>query len=99
MSPCYIFSTAQNNVLAISIFLSFAIQQNWSNLNTIFLDDPVQNLDDINVHSFVDILRSIISQTDKQIFISTHDERVFNFMLKKLRGKLQYFNFKGYGIY
>ena len=82
-SPSYIFSSAQNNVLALSIFLSFAIKQKWSKLDTIFLDDPIQNMDDINIHSFVDLIRSIQKQTDKQFFISTHDERIYNFMLNK----------------
>ena len=56
-NPSFIFSQAQNNVLAVSIFLSFALQQKWSNLDFICMDDPIQNMDDINIHNFTDIIR------------------------------------------
>jgi uncharacterized protein (UPF0212 family) len=97
MSPAYSFSSAQNNVLAISIFLSFALTQSWSNLNCIFMDDPIQNMDDININNFVDILRNIIKKTNKQIFISTHDERIYNFIRNKFKSKIQTFEFEDYG--
>ena len=98
-SPSYIFSSAQNNVLALSIFLSFAIKQQWSELDAIFLDDPIQNMDDINIHSFVDLVRSIEKQTDKQFFISTHDERIYQFMLNKFGEENVYkFTYEDYGV-
>jgi ABC-type lipoprotein export system ATPase subunit len=98
-SPSYIFSTAQNNILALSIFLSFAIKQKWSLLDSIFLDDPIQNMDDINVHSFVDLLRVIQRKTDKQIFISTHDEKIYKFMLNKFgESNVHSFELKDYGV-
>ena len=97
-SPSYIFSSAQNNVLALSIFLSFAVKQQWSKLDAIFLDDPIQNMDDINIHSFVDLIRSIEKKTDKQFFISTHDERIYNFMLNKFgKDNVHSFKLKDYG--
>jgi DNA repair exonuclease SbcCD ATPase subunit len=98
-SPSYIFSTAQNNILALSIFLSFAIKQKWSLLDSIFLDDPIQNMDDINVHSFVDLLRLVQSKTNKQIFISTHDEKIYKFMLNKFgEDNVHSFKLKDYGV-
>ena len=97
MNPTYTFSSSQTNVVAISIFLGIALRQQWSAFNALFLDDPIQNMDDINVHSFVDIIRSVIRDTDKQFFISTHDERVFNFMKRKFRESAQVFHFTGYG--
>lgn len=98
-SPSYIFSSAQNNVLALSIFLSFAIKQQWSNLDSIFLDDPIQNMDDINIHSFVDLVRSIQKQTNKQFFISTHDDRIYNFMLNKFgKNNVHTFEYQDYGV-
>ncbi len=59
VSPAYIFSSAQNNVLAIAIFLSFALDSKWSKLETIFLDDPIQNMDDINIYAFTDLIKKI----------------------------------------
>ncbi|OCB00424.1 AAA family ATPase [Clostridium beijerinckii] len=97
LNPAYSFSSAQNNVLAVSIFLSFALTQSWSNLDCIFMDDPIQNMDDININNFVDIIRNVVKSTNKQIFISTHDVRIFEFMKNKFGDNVQVFNFIDYG--
>ncbi|WP_408955417.1 AAA family ATPase [Natroniella sp. ANB-PHB2] len=98
-NPSYIYSSAQVNVIVLSLFLSFALQQNWSKLDAIFMDDPVQNMDDINIFCLIDVLRNIVLKESnaKQIFISTHDRKLFNFMKKKFR-MLNVFvlEFKGY---
>lgn len=99
INPAYSFSSAQNNVLAVSIFLSFALAQKWSNLDCIFMDDPIQNMDDININNFVDIIRNVVRTTNKQFFISTHDIRIFEFMKNKFGNNTQLFNFIDYGIY
>ncbi|CAM4343492.1 exonuclease SbcC [Paenibacillus endophyticus] len=70
------FSSAQSNVLAICIFLALGLSQEWTPLRTIGIDDPFQNLDDINVFSFLDVLSQIL--LDKQVIISTHDDKFAN---------------------
>lgn len=94
INPAYIFSSTQINIISVSVFLGISIKQNCTNLDLILLDDPVQNMDDMNVLSFIDVLRSCIDQKvlDKQIIISTHDERVSNLFIKKFR----FFNTKIY---
>lgn len=67
------FSSAQSNVLAVCIFLALGLSQEWTPLQTIGIDDPFQNLDDINVFSFLDVLSQIL--LDKQVIISTHDDK------------------------
>jgi exonuclease SbcC len=47
----------------------------------IFIDDPVQTMDDINLSSFIDVLRKEFS--DKQIFLSTHEEDKKNYIAYK----------------
>lgn len=97
-NPAYLFSSAQNNLLALSIFLSFSCQEKWSKLDSIFLDDPIQCLDDINIYSFIDILISISKKANKQIFISTHDENIKNLLEKKIgKNKLQIIELDNYG--
>lgn len=84
--PKFFLSTAQANVLALSIFLSLASQQNWSKLNTILLDDPVQHLDDLDAVAFLDNLRSMALGNlgpKKQIIISTCDKNLYLLMIKK----------------
>lgn len=100
MNPSFTYSSAQINLIALSFFLSFAVQQRWSNLECMFMDDPIQNMDDINIFGFVDLIRALClnGHVHKQIFISTHDRKFVNFMLKKFR-MLRVFliDYKGYG--
>ena len=90
INPAYIFSSAQTNALALSIFLGMAFSQKCTTLNTIFMDDPIQNMDDFNVFAFIDILRSAFSEgisakLKKQLVLSSHDEMVYRLLAKKFR--------------
>ncbi|MDQ6481834.1 AAA family ATPase [Dyadobacter sp. LHD-138] len=80
--PNLYFSTAQVNILSLSIFLASAL--NASNYDCIFIDDPIQSMDSVNILSTIDLLRSIILNYDKQIILSTHDENFFNLLQKKM---------------
>lgn len=78
------FSAAQSTVLAMSIFLALNVSQNWSELNILGIDDPFQNLDDINLYSFIDVLSHLVIEEEKQIFISTHHEDFYKLIASKL---------------
>nr|WP_236588345.1 hypothetical protein [Tumebacillus amylolyticus] len=99
-NPAYIFSAAQINSIALAVFLAMSIQQQWSPLKLMALDDPVQSMDELNVLGLVDFIRVLSNQSghDKQIIISTHDATFYRIMLKKFRyqhvGVIEY---EGYG--
>lgn len=80
--PLIVFSAAQANIVVLSAFLALG----WSSLNSslpfVLLDDPLQSLDDVNVLGFADLLRQL--RDDKQIIISTHDERFARLIERKL---------------
>ncbi len=78
-------SAAQSTILAMSIFLALNKSQNWSKLNVIGIDDPFQNLDDINVYSFIDVLSNLVSVEDRQILISTHDSDFARLTVRKMK--------------
>lgn len=80
--PNLYFSTAQINILSLSIFLASAL--NSKEYDCILIDDPIQSLDSINVLSTIDLFRSIIVNQDKQIILSTHDENFHNLLKKKI---------------
>jgi len=80
--PNLYFSTAQINVLSLSIFLASAL--NSDEYDCIFIDDPIQSMDSINLLSTIDLLRGIIVNENKQIILSTHDENFFNLLKKKI---------------
>lgn len=65
------------------------------------MDDPVQSMDDINIFSFVDVLRGmLLNSTSKwQLFLSTHDRKIFSFLKKKFRiFNLLVLDFRSYGM-
>lgn len=86
--PRFFLSSAQANVLALSIFLSLSGKQNWSKLETILLDDPVQHLDDLDAVAFLDNLRTMALGgfgPQKQIIVSTCDKNLYLLMIRKFR--------------
>gem|GEM_PF-1561639 len=88
VNPAFIFSKAQVNIVAISIFLSMALRQQCTKLNTILLDDPMQSMDDLNIISFIDVMRSCSmerGELNKQLVLSTHDDKFYRLLLKKFR--------------
>jgi DNA repair protein SbcC/Rad50 len=92
-SPKNILSSGQLNVLAISIFLAMNDSQKIHELNFIAIDDPIQNMDDINQFSICDVLGTI----EKQLLFSTHDFEFLKLFIKKNEHKknsIQVYNFK-----
>ncbi|WP_335869193.1 AAA family ATPase [Bacillus sp. 2205SS5-2] len=93
------FSAAQLNILALSIFLGLGLTQRYSSLNQLFLDDPIQSMDDVNILALIDVIRAIMDSryNDKHIVISTHNEDFAQLVSIKMRnrGVVQY-NITGY---
>ncbi len=85
--PNLYFSTAQLNILSLSIFLAKALNARDNKgqpINCIFIDDPIQSMDSINILSTIDLLRSLVVNQEKQILLSTHDENFHNLLKKKM---------------
>lgn len=72
-------SSGQLNVLALSIFLAMSENQKINDLELIAIDDPIQNMDDVNQFSVCDILGNL----KKQLIFSTHDIEFVKLFLKK----------------
>ncbi len=87
ITPSLYFSTAQLNILSMSIFLAKAlhVKDNEGNsIDCIFIDDPIQSMDSINILSTIDLLRSIVVNLNKQIILSTHDDNFQSLLKKKM---------------
>jgi ABC-type lipoprotein export system ATPase subunit len=75
-------SAGQRSALAISVF--------WT-LNTAFpsipdiilMDEPVQNIDELNILNFLDGLRWFVETTNKQVFLTTASQRIQALARKK----------------
>lgn len=84
--PNLYFSTAQMNILSFCIFLAkalFAKDDQGRDMDCIFIDDPIQALDDINILSIIDLLRNVAFSMNKQIVLTTHDRNFFELLQKK----------------
>lgn len=77
----YTLSAGQLSATVISLMLVLNKVFDQSKLGTIFIDDPLQTLDEINSHSLVELLKYNFSQ--QQILLSTHEDRYSQFMQYK----------------
>jgi DNA repair exonuclease SbcCD ATPase subunit len=73
ISPSAFFSDAQMNSLAITVFLAGTLRQRWSGFNTILIDDPIQQMDEMNVCAFLDLIRGLSRQRQFIIFTCSRD--------------------------
>lgn len=87
ISPSLYFSSAQLNILSLSIFLARAlhVEHKGKPVSTILIDDPIQSMDSINVLATIDLLRNISIKFDKQIILSTHDENFHELLKLKIQ--------------
>ena len=95
ISPSLYYSTAQLNVLSLSIFLAKALNAKdgkGKEVKCIFIDDPIQSMDSINILAIIDLFRSLVANYDKQIILSTHDENFHRLLEKKI--PTEYFDSK-----
>ena len=96
-NPLSLLSSAQKNNLALALFLGANLSSNQLKIDSIFMDDPIQNMDDINIYSFVEIIRRLVKKSKKQIIISTHDERIAQYMLGVLGEEIKPIRLKTLG--
>jgi len=80
--PIYRLSTGQKTAVALSVFFKMNLSA-VNAPNIIMLDEPVANIDDMNVLSMFDLLREIALTTERQIFITTANYNVGKLFRRK----------------
>ena len=100
LKPGDYFSDSQKQILMLSLFLSGRLTQTWSGFAPMLLDDPVTHFDDLNAFAFVELIRGITNSRpgERQFFVSTCEDRLFELMMKKLRdnrGGAKFYRFDG----
>jgi len=103
ISPALYFSSAQLNILSLSIFLAKAlhIEHDSDPVRAILIDDPIHSMDSINVLSVIDLLRNISVKFDRQIILSTHDENFYELIKLKVPEEQfgsKFIRFKSFGV-
>jgi hypothetical protein len=74
VQPYLYTSTGQLNVLALSVFIGVALRQRISNLNLVMLDEPVQNLADVQFLAFLSFVKRVA--LGRQVILSTADSNI-----------------------
>jgi hypothetical protein len=80
--PLLVFSSSQANVAALTYFLALSWTADRQGLPFLFLDDPLQSMDDVNALGFADLCRHIRSR--RQLVVSTHERRLASLLERKL---------------
>ncbi|WP_170289389.1 AAA family ATPase [Metabacillus lacus] len=68
------FSSGQLSATVLAFSLALNRVYNNSGLSTLLIDDPIQTMDEINMASFVELLRNDFP--NKQIILSTHEDKI-----------------------
>ncbi len=98
-----ILSAGQLSVVSLSIFLTIAMGQRSLPFKCYFMDDPIQSMDDLNILSFVDLLRGEYNAKDSffdQLFITTCNEDLedlFGHKMNTFDVNLCHLHFESYG--
>lgn len=69
-----VFSMSSGQLSALVLAFTLSLNKRYANHNLLFIDDPVQTLDEINIAGFIELLRTEFNQY--QIFLSTHEDHV-----------------------
>ncbi|EJL6761791.1 AAA family ATPase [Vibrio cholerae] len=70
-------SSGQISALALSLFL--ALNKKYAETAFVFIDDPTQCMDEINIASLSDLLR--VELRDRQVIMSTHEQDIANYLI------------------
>jgi len=76
-------STGQANMLALSVFFGISIHQRFSRPRFLMLDEPVQNLDDLNFLAFLTLVKRVA--LSRQVIVSTADSNLAEILRRQLR--------------
>jgi exonuclease SbcC len=76
-----IFTMSSGQIAALVISFTLALNKKYSRNKMLFIDDPVQTMDELNIAGFVELLRNDFN--DRQIFISTHEDKMSTYMRYK----------------
>ncbi|MEJ6979754.1 AAA family ATPase [Pedobacter sp. P351] len=76
-----VFTMSSGQIAALVISFTLALNKKYSRNKVLLIDDPVQTMDELNIAGFVELLRNDFG--DRQIFISTHEDKMSNYMRYK----------------
>ena len=90
-----VFSQGELNCCAIAFFLALATSHP-EGLHFLLLDDPVQNMDELHIEEFGNVLKFLKDILGWQIVVGLHDQSVYQFLKRQLHPSTQGQSLIGY---
>lgn len=76
-----VFTMSSGQLATLVIAFTLALNKRYSKNKVLFIDDPIQTLDELNIAGLVELLRNEFD--DRQIFISTHEDSMSAYLRYK----------------
>jgi DNA repair protein SbcC/Rad50 len=76
-----VFTMSSGQLAVLIIAFTLTLNKRYSENKMLFIDDPVQTLDELNISSLIELLRNEFA--DRQIFLSTHEDKMSAYMRYK----------------
>jgi len=86
VNPQFLFSSGQRRAAGLAFLLAIHLSRPWCRLHSLFLDDPVQHIDDYRALNLAEVL-SAIRKTDRQIIVAVEDAALADLLCRRLRSK------------
>jgi len=83
-NPSLFFSSGQRRAVVLAFLLSVHLGRQWSCLNTLILDDPVQHIDDFRALQLTEVL-SAVRREKRQVIVTVEDEALARLLRRRLR--------------
>lgn len=78
-----VFTMSSGQLATLVIAFTLALNKRFSVNKLLFIDDPMQTLDELNIAGLVELLRNEFS--DRQIFVSTHEDMMSAYIRYKFK--------------
>jgi chromosome segregation protein len=83
-NPQFLFSSGQRRAAGLAFLLAIHLSRPWCGLNALFLDDPIQHIDDYRALNLVEVLAAI-RKTGRQIVVAVEDAALADVLCRRLR--------------
>jgi DNA repair exonuclease SbcCD ATPase subunit len=83
-NPQFLFSSGQRRAAGLAFLLAIHLSRPWCRLESLWLDDPVQHVDDYRALNLVEVL-SAIRRAGRQVIVAVEDQALADLLCRRLR--------------
>ncbi len=83
-NPQFLFSSGQRRAAGLAFLLAIHLSRPWCKLRSLWLDDPVQHVDDYRALNLVEVLAAI-RRSGRQVMVAVEDSALADLLCRRLR--------------